>query len=152
MLLIANASAIYFAPSSPISFNYKCWISVKCLIVVLNKKSHPQIQWCQCVVGFQCFCHVLCSFSSNFIVLWMSIFYQTCIQLWLFNNKQISPSNPILSMCCWFSMLLPSFSLLQLRFYSPENVQFQSSSLSGKVVSKNKQISPSNPMLSMCCW
>src|SRR3990167_1468559 len=53
------------------------------------KKSHSQMQCCQCVVDCQCFCNVLCSLNSNFIVLWMLNFNKIVnFKISCFKNKQ----------------------------------------------------------------
>ena len=108
----------------------ECWISIKSSIsrLLCSKinKSHLQIQCCQCIVDCQCFCHVLCSFNSNFIALWMLNFNKIVnFKINCSKNKQISPPNSMLSMCCWLSMLLPCSLLLHLQFYCSVNVEFQ---------------------------
>src|SRR3990167_8752833 len=67
--------------------------SQKCIFVALLPKSqsHPQMQFSQCVVGCQCLSNVLCSFISNFIVLWMVDFSQKCISVAMLPKSQSHP-------------------------------------------------------------
>ena len=124
VLLVFNAFVIFFTPLSPIKLFCECWIvfiklwclkktnltfkyNLVNLLLIVN--TFAMLFAPSTPIRFHCKC-------------WISIKFH--LQDCTFKNKQNSPSNPMMSMFCWLSMLLLCSLLLQLQFYCAVNVEF----------------------------
>src|SRR3990167_1116911 len=116
--LFARHLMICIVPSAPILFLCGCLISVRSIMLLPKSQSYPQMQFGQCIVGYQCFSNLLCSFISNFIDLRMFDFSQKYYCLLLPKSQSHLQmqccqcvvdcqclSNPICSFCSDFIFL-----------------------------------------------